>query len=207
MKTFLRFIFVLFFTLDATAVVTLTRAQETQAKKILTDLWGGPTKFSADVLKGEVVAQGEAHSAGGLQELHSKVIGLHPRTCATGLRKISRYEQYSSHMSFLKQSRYDDSNQQVYFLIDHAVLPFPMQLKFKIGRITSPGDYSFFFPDGIFQGLVGKIHIAPIGNRCLYFMRVDWKGKDTSIPDLVVGAFAQTLSKLGLEHLIRVSTI
>jgi hypothetical protein len=38
-------------------------------------------------------------------------------------------------------------------------------------------------------------------------MDVKWHGQTTKIPNLVVEAFAQTLSKLGLENLIRISTL
>lgn len=206
MKTFVALISVLFFTLKAGAVVTLTRAQESEAKIILESWWSAPAKFGVETLKRAVVADAQVDSANGQQSLVSKVVGLHPRTCGAGLRKISRYEKYSEHMSFLKESRYDEAQQMVYFVIDHAVLPFPMQLRFKIQRITQPGDYDFTFPDGIFKGLLGKIRIAPVGGRCLYFMQVNWQGPSTKIPDMVVDAFAQTLSQLGLEHLIRVSS-
>lgn len=206
MKTFLIIPFLLLFTLKAQAFIALTRAQENELKNILNEVWGAPIKFTPDLLKGDVVAVGNAQSENNLQTMGTKVVGLHPRTCAAGLRKISRYEQYSKHMSFLKESNYSDKDQKIFFLIDHTVLPYPMVLRFKIPRITSPGDYSFTFEDGIFKGLIGKISIRSIGNRCLYFMKVDWKGPSTKIPNIVVSAFAQTLSKLGLEHLIRVST-
>lgn len=206
MKTFLIAPFLLLFTLGTQAFVALTRAQEIELKNILLEVWGGPVKFMPELLKGNVVAVGDSETKENIQSMSTKVVGLHPRTCASGLRKISRYEEYSKHMSFLKESSYSESEQKIKFLIDHAVLPFPMQLRFKIPRITTPGDYSFLFEDGIFKGLIGKISIKPLGNRCVYFMKVDWKGPTTRIPDLVVSAFAQTLSKLGLEHLIRVST-
>lgn len=201
------YLFGLVFTLVCHARPTLTRAQEGEVKNFLTQNWKGPSKFTDDLFKGEVISQGEARSERDQQTLMTQVIGIHPRTCQKGLRKISLYEQYSKHMSFIKESSYDDSLQRVNFLIDHTLLPFPMQLRFKIPRITGPGEYDFLFPDGIFKGLVGKIRVQSLGARCLYFMEVNWKGQTTKIPDVAVGAFAQTLSKLGLEHLIRVSEL
>jgi hypothetical protein len=82
-----------------------------------------------------------------------------------------------------------------------------MVLAFTIPRITEPGTTPFVFQDGIFAGLKGVIYVAPIGNRCVYFLRADWRGKKTGMPNLVVSTFAQTIIKMGLEHLIRISSL
>lgn len=193
--------------LSAHARITLTHSQAEEARRTITDWWPQSTRFMSDVLSGNVISWAESESPEkNLQTLHTKVVGIHPRTCERGLRKISRYETYQQHVSFVKESRYDDVAKKIYFLFDHALLPFPMVLSFVLPRIERPGSYPFTFTNGIFKDLHGTIKVASVGNRCLYFLEADWQGPSTHIPDMAVGAFAQTLSKMGLEHLIRVSS-
>jgi hypothetical protein len=203
MTKFFSLILLLGFPLYAPAKVTLTRAQLEDAKKILFAWWPEAPKFSDQVLTGEIVSWAEVTSADGKQKMSTRVVGLHSRTCTNGLRKISLYEDYPRHMSFIKQAQYLEP--RVRFVLDHTLLPFPMELAFNIPRIRSPGTYPFVFPTGIFRDLTGNIRVASIGGRCLYFMETEWHGPTTKIPDTAVRIFAQTLSKLGLEHLFRVS--
>jgi len=76
---------------------------------------------------------------------------------------------------------------------------------FKIERITKAGIYPFTFEDGFLKGLQGKVIVTEIGKYCMLGLKTEWQGPDTNIPGLVLSTFVQTVGKLGLEHLIRVS--
>lgn len=190
------------------ARITLTSAQETELRERLKSWWHGPVNFSSTILQSEVVAWSDVENVGpDKQKMIALVAGLHPRSCAKGLRRISRYEDYHQHMSFVKESTYKEATTDVRFLLEHMVLPFPMVLAFKLPRIQSAGETQFEFTHGIFKDLKGTIRVAPVGNRCLYFLRADWLGQSTGLAPVIVETFAQTLVKIGLEHLIRVSSI
>jgi hypothetical protein len=207
-KTLL-FIFLIWFSLPLYATrITLTGAQERELSTLLKNWWEGDMKFSQTIQSGEVVSWSHVENdADTRQKMIVQVAGLHPRSCQKGLRKISRYEDYKLHMSFVKESSYDEKKQIVRLLLEHIVLPFPMVLSFKIPRVTTTGETLLQFDHGIFAGLKGKIRVASVGNRCLYFMRADWHGKTTGLTPVIVETFAQTLTKIGLEHLIRISTL
>ncbi len=194
-------------TLEGHARPTLSSVQMAQARAQMALWWPESARFADDVLTGEVVSWAHSEAKGKTQTLKSRVVGLHPRSCAFGLRKISLYESYPKHLSFITQASYDEAKQKVRFVLEHTLLPFPMVLAFTIPRIRGPGTYPFTFPDGIFKDLKGVIHVAAVGARCLYHMQAEWEGAHTGIPSPVVGTFAQTLNKLGLDHLIRVSSL
>ncbi len=195
------------FPLVAASRVTLTNAQKAEAKKILSGWWKESTNFTDDVLAGEVVSWARVDSAGDRQSMQTRVVGVHPRSCTNSLRRIAQYESYPKHLEFIKEATYDEGLQLVRFVMDHALLPFPMELVFAIPRIRAPGAYPFTFPAGIFKGLAGTIRVEPLGGRCLYYMETGWTGATTKIPDTAVQVFAQTLSRIGLEKLIRMSTL
>jgi hypothetical protein len=205
-----KFIFLtiaLFLPLVAASRVVLTSAQKKEAKKILHSWWAESDRFSEDVLAGEVVSWANVDSQGNQQSMRTRVVGVHPRSCTNGLRRISLYENYPKHIDYIKQASYDEGAKRVRFVLDHALLPFPMELVFHIPRIRAPGSYPFTFPGGIFKGLTGSIRVESLGARCLYYMETDWAGATTKIPDTAVQVFAQTLSRVGLEKLIRMSTL
>jgi hypothetical protein len=159
-----------------------------------------------DLLKGEVISSGTVDSPKSqVQRLFLVVAGIHPRNCTRAMRKLSLYENYSSYMDFIKTSSYDETLQRFSFTIDHTLLPFPMLVKFKIPRIKGSGTYPFVFEDGFLKGLVGKVIVRDVGKFCLLGLRTDWQGPETKIPSIIFGTFVQTVGKLGLEHLIRVS--
>ncbi|MBY0517085.1 MAG: hypothetical protein K2P81_09265 [Bacteriovoracaceae bacterium] len=202
--------FILIFALPSfvhAARITLTQNQEKEFKEKIFSWWGEEVKFIPNLMEGEVVSWAQAGHREKNQTLTAKVTGLHPRSCSKGLRKISRYEDYKSHMSFVSESSYLEKEQIVSFVVDHIALPFPMILKFQLPRITGPGETKFIFPNGIFKDLHGEIKVASVGNRCAYFLTANWSGSSTGLPDLVVETFAQTLIKIGLEHLIRISSL
>lgn len=159
-----------------------------------------------DLLKGEVISQGQSGTpAPKTQDLYLFVTGLHPRNCTRAMRKLSLYENYHSYMEFIKTSQYNEATQKFSFTIDHALLPFPMIVGFKIPRITKEGHYPFTFEDGFLKNLKGTVIVKEIGKYCLLGLKADWRGPETRIPNVIFGTFLQTVGKLGLEHLIRVS--
>ena len=89
--------------------------------------------------------------------------------------------------------------------MEHFLLPFPMNLTFKIPRIYKEGHYPFTFDHGFLKDLKGTIGVKNIGKFCLLTLKTDWRGPETNIPNLAFAAFIQTVGKMGLEHLIRVS--
>jgi hypothetical protein len=195
------------FSFAQAAPMSLTRAQEKELEEKIKIWWQQETRFTESLKKGEVISWANVVGEDKQQTMTLKVLGLHPRSCGRGLRKISRYEDYPKHMSFVKTAGYNENTKRVRFQLDHAVLPYPMVLYFEIPRITKPGRIPFMFHDGIFTGFKGTIEVAPVGNRCVYFLRGDWTGKSTGMPNLVVETFAQTIIKMGLEHLIRISSL
>lgn len=159
-----------------------------------------------DLLKGDVISTGKVDSPTEKeQQLMLFVSGVHPRNCTRAMRKLSLYENYHNYMDFIKTSKYDEKTQKFSFTIDHALLPFPMIVGFKIPRIKGEGVYPFTFEDGFLKGLQGRVIVQEVGKFCLMGLKTDWRGPDSKIPDVVFGTFAQTVGKLGLEHLIRVS--
>ncbi len=159
-----------------------------------------------DLLKGNVVSVGKVDSPSDKeQQMMLFVSGIHPRNCTRAMRKLSLYENYSSYMDFIKTSKYDDVSQKFTFTIDHTLLPFPMIVGFKIPRITKEGHYPFTFEDGFLKNLKGTVIVKEVGKFCLLGLKADWRGPESRIPDVVFGTFVQTVGKIGLEHLIRVS--
>jgi hypothetical protein len=159
-----------------------------------------------DLLKGEVISTGKVDSPTDKeQQMMLFVSGVHPRNCTRAMRKLSLYENYHNYMDFIKTSKYDEKTQKFTFTIDHALLPFPMVVGFKIERIRKAGIYPFTFEDGFLKGLQGRVIVQDVGKFCLLGLKTDWRGPDSKIPDVVFGTFVQTVGKLGLEHLIRVS--
>lgn len=159
-----------------------------------------------DLLKGEVISVGKVNSPTEKeQQMMLFVSGVHPRNCQRAMRKLSLYENYNTYMDFVKQSSYDEKKQQVNFVMDHALLPFPMSLTFKIPRIKGPGHYPFTFEHGFLKDLKGTVGVKDVGKFCLLTLKTDWRGPETKIPNIAFEAFIQTVGKIGLEHLIRVS--
>ncbi len=148
---------------------------------------------------------GPISKKGDTQELHFTIAGLHPKSCSYALKKLSVYEGYSKFLDFVKISKYSDQNQEIDFLLSHALLPYDMRLVFKLPRIESAGVYPFRFDQGILKDLKGDIYAINHNGRCLFFTRADWIGPHTGFPNIVFELFSQTLSKLSMERLFRVS--
>lgn len=159
-----------------------------------------------DLLKGEVISTGKVHSPTDKeQQMSLFVSGIHPRNCTRAMRKLSLYENYHNYMDFIKSSSYNEKTQKFTFTIAHALLPYDMVVGFKIPRITKEGYYPFTFEDGFLKDLKGTVIVQEVGKYCLLGLKADWRGPETTIPNIVFSNFIQTVGELGLEHLIRVS--
>jgi hypothetical protein len=186
--------------------VNLTKAFSAAINEKLAPFFKLSEGQTEELLKGEVIATGKVDSPSEtLQQMMLFVSGIHPRNCVRAMRKLSLYENYHQYMDFIKKSTYDQTNQKFSFVVDHTLLPFPMIVGFKIPRISGPGHYPFVFEDGFLKDLKGTVIVQEVGKFCLLGLKADWKGPKSKIPDLIFGTFVQTVGKLGLEHLIRVS--
>jgi hypothetical protein len=186
--------------------ISLSSAFEHQIRKELEVFYSPSQGQIEDLLKGEVISVGKVDSSKEeQQELMLFVAGVHPRNCHRAMRKLAYYENYHQYMDFIKQSRYDDGKKEVFFVMDHALLPFPMHLNFKIPRIQGAGHYPFTFEHGFLKDLKGTVGVQNLGKFCLLSLKADWQGPKTKIPNLAFSMFLQTVGKIGLEHLIRVS--
>lgn len=204
------FLLFLFFALNESSLaqhkVHLSDGFDEPVIKELKPFYEPPPGEVKDLLKGEVIAEGKVDSPTDKeQQLMLFVAGIHPRNCVRAMRKLSLYENYSQYMDFVKRSTYDEAKQKISLTIDHTLLPFPMVMGFKIPRIKGEGHYPFVFEDGFLKDLKGTVAVKSIGKYCLLSLKTDWRGPETKIPNVVFGTFLQTVGKLGLEHLIRVS--
>ena len=145
------------------------------------------------------------------QNLKVRFGSLHKRKCEYVFKKLSRYENYSKYLSFVKKSKYFEKRKRVEFYLSSIFLPFDMILNFKIPRIKGPGEYPFIFDSGFLKGLNGNIHVSKKkfkNNKdplCFIYINAEWKGKKTKIPNTVFELFTSTIIRLGLTKLYRVS--
>lgn len=159
-----------------------------------------------DLRAGNVISEGDVTTPKDHeQQMMLFVAGVHPRNCTRVMRKLSLYENYNQYMDFVKESKYDEASQKISFILDHTLLPFPMSLTFKLARITKEGHYPFTFDNGFLKDLKGTVVVKEVGKFCLLGLKTDWRGPESKIPNMVFETFVQTVGKLGLEHLIRVS--
>ena len=142
-----------------------------------------------------------------IQKLNFKIAGLHKRSCSFALRKLSHYESFHRHLSFVKSSSYDEKKGRVNFYMRASILPFNMRLNFKIPRMTKTGVYPFTFDRGLLKGLKGNIHVSEHKKRCLFFSHAHWQGKHSGINGTIFEFFTNTLTKLAMKNLFRISSI
>lgn len=158
---------------------------------------------------GEIVTKSEVldYEDKKFQSLNFFIIGIHPKPCEQSLKKLSHYENYKNLIDFIKVSTYDEKTQKVFFTLDSKLLPIAMNLSFKIPRIESPGIYPFSFDNGFFAGLTGTIQAYHYQDKkkCLLYTEAYWKGDHTKFPNLIVEMFSETLSKIAMEKMIRVT--
>lgn len=170
-------------------------------------------KLKEKILGGEIFSESKVKSStlienglvSQIQELHFTIAGLHPKSCEYALKKLALYENYSTFLDFVKESRYDEATKGINFLLAHPLLPYDMRLMFKLPRIEKPGVYPFEFDVGILKNLKGNIYAVEHKKRCLFFTKADWEGPHTNFPNIVFELFSQTLSKITMERLFRIS--
>lgn len=139
------------------------------------------------------------------QELNFRITGLHKKTCAPVLRKLSVYENYSKYLTFVKYSHYDSQSQRIKLSLNASILPINMFLDFKIPRITKIGNYKFYFDKGFLKGLTGLIKIRQVDKRCFFYTTAYWLGPHSKFPNFIFEFFSSTLAKLAMENLFRIS--
>jgi len=154
-----------------------------------------------------IVLDSTDHSQKKLQELKFQILGLHPKKCSYALSTLSDYENYKNYVDFIKRSEYDENNQMLDFGLSHILLPYDMQLTFKLPRIQKTGQYPFSFDVGFLTGLKGNIHVIDYKDKCLFFTNAQWKGPHSGIPRSIFEFFSQGLSKLSMEILFRISRV
>jgi hypothetical protein len=156
--------------------------------------------FSESTVKSSILGENK------IQELQFTIAGLHDKSCAYALKTLSLYENYSKFINFVKKSTYDNKTEILNFELSHALLPYDMSLIFKLPRIVKVGSYPFLFDQGILKDLQGTIFVVNHQNRCLFFSRAHWRGPTTGFPDIIFEFFSQTLAKLTMVKLFRISS-
>lgn len=195
--------FLLLFTLKTAVLAGEIDLSVLPYKKQLKDkILAGELFAESKVTSTESIVDGKKKE---IQDLHFTIAGLHPKSCEYALKKLSLYENYSQFLDFVKTSEYDLFTGEIDFLVSHTLLPYDMRLVFKLPRITQPGVYPFSFERGILLNLKGNIHVINYKNRCLFFTKADWSGPHTGFPNLIFEFFSQTLSKITMEKLFRIS--
>ena len=143
------------------------------------------------------------------QSLDYQVTGLHEKSCGIGLSRISQYARYKEWVSLIKESRYQNERQEVFFRLKHTLLPFSMILRFQLPPIREAGDYPFRFEEGFLAGLFGQIgvrerKVAGV-TRCLISLKANWRGPHSGIPSTAFAFFARALGILTIEKLFKIS--
>lgn len=186
--------------------IILSQSENLFISKLFNDRWNLSKTQNEKLKNGEVIVKNTVTSKNKLQKMQFKVSAIHHLSCKKVLSVLSIYENYSKHMSFISKSLYDDKMKKVYFLLDSPLLPFKMSLSFIIDRIKKPGIYPFRFDTGIFKDLTGNIEVHELGKYCLFYTSANWEGPDTSIPDLIIEMFSETLTRKSFEKLFRISS-
>ena len=167
-------------------------------------------KLKEKILEGSIFSESRVKSLTiadkKIQELNFSIAGLHEKNCTYALKTLSLYEGYSKFLDFVKESSYNEKDEVINFKLSHTLLPYDMRLLFKLPRITKPGNYNFIFEEGILKDLKGTIFVINHQNQCLFYSKAQWRGPTTGFPDLIFEFFSQTLSKLTMEKLFRISS-
>jgi hypothetical protein len=163
-----------------------------------------------NILNNEIFSESRVESSGskgsGIQSLDFSIVGLHPKSCEYALKKLSLYEEYSSYLDFVKVSKYNEEKKEIDFFLDHPLLPYQMELTFMLPRVRTTGNFPFKFQVGILKDLSGIIYVEKYQERCLFYTTASWKGPHTGIPGFILEIFSQTLSKISMEILFRISS-
>ena len=104
-----------------------------------------------EIKKGAIFSNSEVEDVGATrQKMVFSIAGLHRRACSMVLPAMSQYEDYADKIGFIEKSAYRKG--RVYFLLNSPILPFKIVLDFILPRLTSTGDYSFYFDRGFLRG-------------------------------------------------------
>ncbi|MBC7427099.1 MAG: hypothetical protein H7336_00715 [Bacteriovorax sp.] len=167
-------------------------------------------KLKEKIFEGEIFSESHVKSSTisnkKIQNLNFSIAGLHEKSCVYALKTLSLYESYSKLLDFVKESTYNEKTQELNFQLKHVLLPYDMLLIFKLPRITKEGAYPFVFEQGILKDLKGTIYAINYQNRCLFYSTAAWAGPSTGFPDIIFEFFSQTLAKLTMEKLFRISS-
>lgn len=200
-------VFIISMSLQAAQVVSSDPAENKKLiiNSIFENKWDLSKTYKKYLNQYKVIVKSNVSDTEKTQTMKFKVAAIHKRSCKPVLDKLSRYEDYSQYMDFVIKSKYMEKKQIVYFLLESSLLPFKMSLSFKIPRIKKPGKYPFEFQHGIFKGLTGTIEVHQLLGECLFFTHANWTGKKTSIPNVIIEMFSETLTRKSFEKLFRIA--
>jgi hypothetical protein len=140
------------------------------------------------------------------QSLSFYLGGLHKKKCLYAMRKLSLYSQYSKLTDFIKESSYNNANNLLILKIDHTILPNKIFFQLTIPIFKDEGEVPVYIKKGFLKGLKGIIALRNIKKRCLFYIKVHWKGPKTVYPDFILEMMTSTLTRFAMERLFRLST-
>lgn len=163
-----------------------------------------------NILNGEVFSESQVKTVGEkpfqAQSLNFSIAGLHPKSCEYALKKLSLYEEFSHYLDFVKVSHYDEKKEEIDFFIEHSLMPYPFELTFNLPRVRKIGTYPFRFRVGVLKDLTGMIYVSKYKDRCLFYTTAKWYGPHSGLPSFLLEIFSQTVSKISMELLFRISS-
>ncbi len=178
-----------------------------QSNEIIEKNFPKNKSIQKELLQGKIFAQSKVKTLKAKkQEMKFTLAGIHPRNCRRAMRKLSRYEDFPQFINYVKSMQYNEVSRQLSCRLDAIFLPFAMHLSFKIDRIQGAGRYAFTFEHGFLRGLEGQIELSDLPNeQCFFHIKADWIGADTGFPDFVLSLFTETLGRIGMERLFKIS--
>lgn len=176
-----------------------------EIEKYTTPKWKLSQTQKKYLLEHIVISDATVETKNEQQSFALKAMALHKKKCYRALRKLSRLEDYSNLIDFIKTSTYNDKSQLFTLHADHPLLPYPMIIHIIVKRPKKQGHYVFSFPTGMFRGLTGHFDIKQIKNKCLFYAESFWRGSPTKIPDFAIEIFSETLSQIAGKILMRKS--
>ena len=137
-----------------------------------------------------------------------EMLAYHPRACRLALRKISMYESYKDFISFVAVSDYDVKSQKWSVTVDHTLFYGKMYLALTFPRVKEAGIYPFvFLENSSMPGMTGRFILNDYKGGCLVDLKSHYDGPTTTFPDTIFQIITSTLGRLGMEKLIRISTL
>ena len=129
--------------------------------------------------------------------------GWHQRNCATALPRLAQYERYNHYLPFVAESTYQEASQIIDLVFKVWIIPFTLELRFKLPRISKVGSYPFVFEEGFLPDLHGAVNVQDVDDRCLILITANWQGPDPEINAFLFEMFAQTAGTIGMEKMLR----